>query len=90
MNDAGRYLGAEPSPSEVLADFTSKLDLADLPEDVVAYARVLMLDLLGAALAGVDTEEARAMLKAAEGFAPGAGPCGIWGTTAPPRARPPR
>ena len=81
MNDAARYLQAEPSPSEVLADFTSKLDFADIPDDVVAYARVLMLDLLGAALAGVDTEETRAMLKAAEGFAPSAGPCGIWGTT---------
>ena len=81
MNDAARYLQAEPSPSEVLADFTSKLDFADIPDDVAAYARVLMLDLLGAALAGVDTEETRAMLKAAEGFAPSAGPCCIWGTT---------
>ena len=81
MNDAARSLRAGPSPSEVLAGFTAGLDLADVPDDVVAYARVLMLDLLGAALAGVDTEETRAMLKAAEGFAPTAGPCGIWGTT---------
>ena len=81
MNDAARSLRADPSPSEVLAGFTAGLDLADVPDDVVAYARVLMLDLLGAALAGVDTEETRAMLKAAEGFAPTTGPCGIWGTT---------
>ena len=81
MNDAARQLRADPSPSEVLAGFTAELDLADVPDDVVAYARVLMLDLLGAALAGVDTEETRAMLKAAEGFAPTTGPCGIWGTT---------
>ena len=81
MNDAARFLRADPSPSEVLAGFTAGLDLADVPDDVVAYARVLMLDLLGAALAGVDTEETRAMLKAAEGFAPTTGPCGIWGTT---------
>ena len=65
----------------MLAGFTAGLDLADVPDDVVDYARVLMLDLLGAALAGVDTEETRAMLKAAEGFAPTVGPCGIWGTT---------
>ena len=81
MNDAARYLEADLSPSEVLAEFTAGLDLAEVPDDVVRYARVLMLDLMGAALAGVDTEEARAMLRAAEGFAPSAGPCGIWGTT---------
>ena len=80
MNDAARRLGADPSPSEVLAEFTAGLDLANVPVDVVDYARVLMLDLLGAALAGVDTDETRAMLKAAEGFAPTTGPCGIWGT----------
>ena len=57
MNDAARSLRADPSPSEVLAGFTAGLDLADVPDDVVAYAHVLMLDLLGAALAGVDTEE---------------------------------
>ena len=82
MNDSARYPVVDPSPSEVLAGFTAGLDLAEVPDDVVRYARVLMLDLLGAALAGVDTEETRAMLKAAEGFAPTAGPCGIWGTTA--------
>ena len=81
MNDSARYPVVDPSPSEVLAGFTAGLDLAEVPDDVVRYARVLMLDLLGAALAGVDTEETRAMLKAAEGFAPTAGPCGIWGTT---------
>ncbi len=81
MNDTARSLEANPSPSEVLAEFTAGLDLAEVPDDVVHYARVLMLDLLGAALAGVDTEETRAMLKAAQGFAPNAGPCAIWGTT---------
>ena len=81
MNDSARYPVVDPSPSEVLAGFTAGLDLAEVPDDVVRYARVLMLDLLGAALAGVDTEETRAMLKAAEGFASTTGPCGIWGTT---------
>ena len=81
MNDASHHIETDPTPSEDLAGFTAGLDLADVPDDVVAYARVLMLDLLGAALAGVDTEETRAMLKAAEGFAPSAGPCCIWGTT---------
>ena len=58
MNDSARYPEADPSPSEVLAGFTAGLDLAEVPDDVVRYARVLMLDLLGAALAGVDTERA--------------------------------
>ena len=79
MNDAARYV--DPSPSEALAAFTADLELDDVPDDVVRYARVLMLDLLGAALAGVDTDETRAMLEAAACFAPTAGPCGIWGTT---------
>ena len=57
MNDAARSLRANPSPSEVLAGFTAGLDLADVPDEVVAYARVLMLDLLGVAPAGVDAEE---------------------------------
>ncbi len=70
----------DQSPSVAMAEFVADLDLARVPDDVVAYARVLMLDLLGSALAGVDTAEARAMLSAAEGFAPGAGPCAIWGT----------
>ena len=80
MSVIARELRPDPSPSEVLAEFTAGLDLADVPADVVDYSRVLMLDLLGAALAGVDTDETRAMLKAAEGFAPTTGPCGIWGT----------
>ncbi len=50
------------SPSVAMAGFVADLDLARVPDDVVAYARVLMLDLLGSALAGVDTAEARALL----------------------------
>ena len=80
MNDAARTLESDASPSEVLAGFVANLDLTDVPDDVAGYARVLMLDLLGSALAGVDTEETRAMLEAARGFAPTSGPCGIWGT----------
>ncbi|MDA7949152.1 MAG: MmgE/PrpD family protein [Hyphomicrobiaceae bacterium] len=68
------------SPSVALAEFVADLKLAQVPEDVVAYARVLILDLLGAALAGVETVEAQTMLSAAKGFAPDAGPCSIWGT----------
>ncbi len=73
-------LSIEQSPSVAMSKFVAGLDLDRVPEDVVAYARVLTLDLLGAALAGVDTAETQAMLSAAEGFAPTQGPCAIWGT----------
>ena len=63
-----------------MAKFVAGLSLDQVPADVVAYARVLTLDLLGAALAGVDTVESQAMMSAAEGFAPASGPCAIWGT----------
>ena len=46
MNDTARYPETEPNPSEVLAGFVANLDVADVPDDVVGYARVLMLDLL--------------------------------------------
>jgi len=71
---------ADDSPSVAMARFVAGLELARVPDDVADYARVLTLDLLGAALAGVDTEETRVMLAAADGFAPPTGPCTIWGT----------
>ena len=80
MNDSAPFAVAEESPSDVLARFTSGLAVDAVPAEAVAYARLLMLDLLGAALAGVETAEAGAMLTAAKGFAPPSGPCAIWGT----------
>ena len=70
----------EASLSEALAGFTADLALERVPADVVRHARLLLLDLLGAALAGVETEEARAMLAAARAFGPADGPCTVWGT----------
>jgi len=64
-----------------MAKFVADLSLDQVPTDVVAYARLLTLDLLGAALAGVCTLESQAMMSAAEGFAPVSGPCAIWGTS---------
>ena len=69
------------SPSVALAEFVADLTLAGVPDEVVAYARVLTLDLLGAALSGVDTVEARTMISAAQSIAPTDGPCSIWGTS---------
>ena len=70
----------DESLSESLAAFTAELTLERVPAEVVHHARLLLLDLLGAALAGVETEEARAMLAAARAFGPVDGPCTVWGT----------
>ena len=80
MNDTAYLAQAEENPCDVLARFTAELDIGAVPAEVVDYARLLLLDLLGAALAGVETTETQAMLVAAEGFAPQSGPCAIWGT----------
>lgn len=70
----------EPSLSESLAAFTADLSLAQVPGQVVQHAKLLLLDLLGAALAGVGTEESRAILAASRAFGPADGACTLWGT----------
>ena len=49
---------------------------------MVSHARHLLLDLLGAALAGVDAAETQAALRAAALLSSGEGKCTIWGTAA--------
>ncbi|MFT5728230.1 MAG: 2-methylcitrate dehydratase PrpD [Desulforhopalus sp.] len=74
----------EPVPSsyaEQLADYIVSFSLDLTPAHVVDYARYLLLDLLGAALAGVDTPEAKAALKAVAFMAPEGGQCTLWGTS---------
>ncbi len=63
-----------------LAAYGHRLSLDQVPNDVVVHARYLLLDLLGAALAGVDTPEARAAVRAVRMMVPAGGPCTIWGT----------
>ena len=45
-----------------LAEYSVNLDLDTVPEEVTDHAKYLLLDLLGATLAGVDTPEADAAL----------------------------
>ena len=40
-----------------ISGYAAAFSFRDVPESVVAYAKMLMLDLLGAALSGVDTAE---------------------------------
>ena len=68
------------SYAEKLADYTVSFSLDLTPTHVVDRARYLLLDLLGAALAGVETPEANAAIKAVASMAPGGGQCTLWGT----------
>jgi 2-methylcitrate dehydratase PrpD len=76
---------AAPAPatlSGALAEFAAGLRWEEVPEAVRAHARLLLLDTLGAALAGVHTAEGRATIEAARWFGGETGPAGIWGTSA--------
>ncbi len=67
--------------STQLAAFGASLTLEQVPAAVVAHAKLLVLDTLGAALAGVPTAEGGAAIRAARTLAAGDGaPCTIWGT----------
>ena len=67
--------------SQRFAEFSEGLRYPDLPGDVTAYAKLLMLDLFGAALAARDTPERSAALAGCKALAPilddGAA---LWGT----------
>jgi 2-methylcitrate dehydratase PrpD len=67
--------------AEQLAGFITRLDLDTVPMEVVGHAKYLLLDLLGAALAGIDTSEAEAAFKAVGLMFPGEGACTLWGTS---------
>jgi 2-methylcitrate dehydratase PrpD len=67
--------------SGALAAFGAELRLDRVPAPVVAHAKLLLLDTLGAALAGVDTAEGRAVRLAAHEFGGTAGPATVWGTS---------
>jgi 2-methylcitrate dehydratase PrpD len=71
-----------PTLAYTLAAFVAGLRWDALPDAVVAQAKLLLLDTLGAALAGVHTEEGRAIREAALWFGGAAGPSAIWGTAA--------
>ncbi len=79
MDRVQQLPSVDRTAAEALAEGIQGLDYATLPGEVEAQARWLLLDLLGAALAGVDTGEARAAVRAAELLAPDGGPCTLWG-----------
>ena len=71
---------ASKTLSGYLAEFTVNLQLNDLPENVIRYAKLLFLDLIGAALAGVETPEVKSAITAMKIFGSASGPSTLWGT----------
>lgn len=84
MTAVPRAANEQPTPmpalSERLAEFGVTLRLGQVPAAVVAHAKLLTLDTLGAALAGVPTAEGQAAIRAARTLAPVDGPSTVWGT----------
>ncbi len=60
-----------------ISKFVESFSYSDLPYDVIAFAKLLLLDLLGASLAGVNTEEGRAVTKALRAIGNG-GRASVW------------
>lgn len=65
------------SISDRIAEYAVSFTLDDVPAPTVAYAKTLLLDLLGAALAGVDTDEGRAAISTIKAFGSG-GAASVW------------
>jgi 2-methylcitrate dehydratase PrpD len=60
----GRTVNATTSNTRLLSDFASSLRYLDIPADVVAKAKAVILDCLGCAVGGGDTMPAQAVLRA--------------------------
>jgi 2-methylcitrate dehydratase PrpD len=72
--------GLTKTLSEYLAEFCVKLRWDDIPRNVVRHAKLLLLDLIGAALAGLETVEAKSCMAAMKIFGSDGGPSTLWGT----------
>jgi 2-methylcitrate dehydratase PrpD len=62
-----------------LADWASRISFDELPVDVVAATRLRVMDVIGLALAGAETDFGRSTRDAAVAISP-PGPCRVWGT----------
>jgi 2-methylcitrate dehydratase PrpD len=70
---------SDPSLSAVLADWASRIAFDDLPRDVVETTKLRVMDVIGLALAGAETDFGRSTREAAIAMSP-PGPCRVWGT----------
>ena len=73
MNDNGRE-----SISQRIADFALSLKYEEIPPEVLAHGRLLILDTLGVALSCTDSTHAIAIRRALEEMGSG-GACTLWG-----------
>ncbi len=67
------------SLSQELARWVSSVRFEDLPEDVIAATKLRVMDVIGLALAGAETDFGKSVRDAALAMA-SPGPCRIWGT----------
>ncbi|MFZ4409033.1 MAG: MmgE/PrpD family protein, partial [Paracraurococcus sp.] len=70
---------SQPDAAHRLAAHAAGLRFADLPEEVVAKAKVFILDTLGVGLAGGSVPEAAPLLAATRGWGEG-NAASVWGT----------
>lgn len=63
---------------EALADRVAALDWHELPANVIAMGRRVVLDTIGCALHGATTEDAQPLRRAASALS-AEGPCAVWG-----------
>jgi 2-methylcitrate dehydratase PrpD len=67
------------SHSADLAGWASRIAFGDLPHDVVEATRLRVMDVIGLALAGAESDFGRSTREAAIAMSP-PGPCRVWGT----------
>lgn len=70
----------EPGPTERIATFAAELSFADLPTDVVAHAKLCLLDTVACGLFGSTLPWTRLLAETVAEFDAG-GPAAVWGTT---------
>jgi aconitate decarboxylase len=68
-----------PSQTRQLADFVANLKLADVPQDVIARAKAIILDGLGCGLFGANVKWSRILAGVVKKLEPTGGPISIWG-----------
>lgn len=72
-------LESQATIAEKIADFALSPELSHIPEDVLAYAKLLLTDTFGVAMACQNMEHAAAIRKAVSAMG-GAPQCTLWGT----------
>ncbi len=70
---------AQPTISQIIADFALSLRLEEVPKDVVEYGKMLLTDTFGVAMSCQEMEHAAAIRKTVTSMG-SAAQCSLWGT----------